>query len=433
MIPIDHGALHITPTPAERDRLRELAVKYMEIATSDRMKEIKRLWKVNQSLKSERPLLVFETYTIAGFIGPEDLKCVNPYLRNIEMWMVQWIKHITLVQDDVVINPYIRLPWYIVKGSYGVDIVEKHVEGSIAHLSTYPIQEPEDIKKLVKRNFYVDRERTIDFANTLRNIFGDILPVYIGGHDPLGANYGFNLWNGFAPLLTQIQFMMMGYENMCYWMYDYPDELKYVVDYLHDDNMRFLDFVEKEQLAVLNTDGVQVGAAGYGFCDDLPELTPETMEKPAALKDCWGVAESQESTVFSPDTFAEWFLPPIAEFANRFGHTSYGCCEPIHDRFDKISAAIHNLRTVSVTAWCDQEKALELLQNNYVYQRKPNPAFLTGPNPNWEAARKDLEFTRDLTKDQCSTQYLIRDVYDTAGDMNRAADWTRMAKEVFGI
>lgn len=206
-----------------------------------------------------------------------------------------------------------------------------------------------------------------------------------------------------------------------------------LVHYLHDDNMRFLDFVEKEQLAVLNTDGVQVGAAGYGFCDDLPELTPETMEKPAALKDCWGVAESQESTVFSPDTFAEWFLPPIAEFANRFGHTSYGCCEPIHDRFDKISAAIHNLRTVSVTAWCDQEKALELLQNNYVYQRKPNPAFLSGPNPNWEAARKDLEFTRDLTKDQCSTQYLIRDVYDTAGDMNRAADWTRMAKEVFGI
>ena len=110
-----------------------------------------------------------------------------------------------------------------------------------------------------------------------------------------------------------------------YWMYDYPDELKYVVDYLHDDNMRFLDFVEKEQLAVLNTDGVQVGAAGYGFCDDLPELTPETMEKPAALKDCWGVADSPESTVFSPDTFAEWFLPPIAEFANRFGHTSY-CC-----------------------------------------------------------------------------------------------------------
>ncbi len=429
----NRGAMNIIPTPAERDRLRDLATKYMEIATSPRMTEIKRLWKANQDLRPERPMLVFETYTIAGFIGADDLKCVHPFLRNVELWMVQWIKHITMVQDDVVINPYFRLPWYVDKGSYGIDIVERHAEGSIAHLSTFPIQEPEDIKKLKKRSFYVDRERTHDLANTLRNIFGDIMPVYVGGIDPLGADYGFNLWNSYAPLLTQIQFMMMGYENMSFWMYDYPDELRYVVNYLHDDNMRFLDFVEQEQLAVLNTDGCQVGAAGYGFTSDLPPVTPENAEKPAALKDCWGVGESQESAVFSPDTFAEWFLPSIAEFCNRFGLTSYGCCEPIHDRFDKISSAIHNLRTVSVTAWCDQEKAVDLLQNNYVYQRKPNPAFLSGATPNWEAARKDLEHTFEITKDVCTTQYLIRDVYDVGGDLNRAADWTRMAKEVLGI
>lgn len=429
----EHGALNIVPTPEERKRLRELAVKFMEIATSPRMDEIRQAWKDNQDLKRTRPMLVFETYTIAGFITPQDIQCINPYLQNIERWMVQWIKHIPTVQDDVVINPYIRLPWYIVRGNFGFDIEIRHLKGSIANVPNYPLEEPEDIQKLKKRSFYVDRERTYDFANTLRDIFGDIMPVYIGGFDPLGADYGFNLWNGYAPLLTQNLFKMMGYENMSYWMYDDPEALKFVVDYLHDDNMRFLDFVEKEQLAVLNTDGCQVGAAGYGFVSDLPELTPETMEQPTALKNCWGVGESQESTVLSPDTFAEWFLPSIAEYCNRLGLTSYGCCEPIHDRFHHIRSAIHNLRTVSVTAWCDEEKAVDLLKNDFVYQRKPNPAYVSGANPNWDAVRKDLLHTKELTKDVCTTQYLIRDVYDVAGDMNRAADWVRLAKEVLEI
>ena len=150
------------------------------------------------------------------------------------------------------------------------------------------------------------------------------------------------------------------------------------------------------------------------------------------LKDLWVWPESQETTSISPEMFDEVYLPYIAEVANMFGLSYYGCCEAIDDRFEQISKAIPNLRTVSVSGWNDLYKVGELLGNDYVYCRKPTPALMSGKSPNWDRIRKDMQDTFNASKDG-SLEIVVRDVYDIDGDMPRISKWVDMTRSIIGI
>jgi len=67
-----------------------------------------------------------------------------------------------------------------------------------------------------------------------------------------------------------------------------------------------------------------------------------------------------------------------------------------------------------------------------VYSRKPTPALVSGANPPWDLARRDMETTRRATKNGC-VEILFRDLYDVAGERSRIPAWVAMAKSVFGI
>ena len=70
--------------------------------------------------------------------------------------------------------------------------------------------------------------------------------------------------------------------------------------------------------------------------------------------------------------------------------------------------------------------------NRYVFSRKPTPAFMSGANPSWDLARKDMEKTYAATKG-CCVEILFRDLYTVNHEIGRVAEWVRMTKSVFGI
>jgi hypothetical protein len=74
----------------------------------------------------------------------------------------------------------------------------------------------------------------------------------------------------------------------------------------------------------------------------------------------------------------------------------------------------------------------ELLGTRYVYSRKPVPANISGPQPNWEALEKDMRDTYAVARD-CNLEILFRDVYTTAGDRQRLRKWVDMTKSIFQI
>ena len=414
----------------DRDRLRDMAKRWMAIALSDDMQEKKSAWKSVHDLQAKRPVILFETLSVAGFVREEELFCEDELLRNVERTMLYSIRQHETVNDDLVLEPYFRLAWKVNKSDHGVKIIEYHAENSMGYLSNFPIETTKDISKLKPRTFSVDREEPLSLKARLEDIFGDIMPVVIGNYDNFFTDTGFTPFTGNNFIgITMDLFKLIGYEKMMLWPIECPDELHQILRYLRDDKINFYRWLIEEGLLELNTDNQLAGPSSYGYVSDLPE--PGSKDK-VEFKDLWVWPESQETTSVSPQMFDEVYLPYIAEVANMFGLSYYGCCEAVDDRFEQIAKALPNLRTVSVSGWNDLHKIGEILGNNFVYCRKPTPAFISGKSPDWDRLKKDMQDTFSAAKDG-SLEVVVRDVYDIDGDMPRISKWVDMTRSIIGI
>ncbi len=420
----------------DRNIVRELAAKWMELASLPVMNERKRLWKAVHDLEAERPVILFETGWIDGFVSSREILCEDPFLQAVERDMRIAIRHAEELGDDLVIEPYYRVGWKMKFSDYGVPVdihSAKRKQESIAYSFSFPIVAPEDIDKLKKRTMGVDREKTVRLKEMLEDVISDILPVKLGNYDPFVYEFdvgefgdlGFN-GNFFFGLTWQV-YRFIGNNGLLYWVYDAPDAIHKLMSYMLDDRIALFEYLEKEGLLALNTDNQMAGPRMYGYVSDLPG--PDSRDK-VALKDLWGWAESQESENISPEMYKEFVLPYLARLSEKFGLVYYGCCERVDDRLAPIIDAIPNLRSVSVSGWSDLKRTAEMLGNDYVYSRKPTPAYISGPSPDWDLLEKDIRETYAAARD-CNVEILFRDVYTTNGDRSRLGKWVDMTKSVF--
>ena len=417
--------------------LRDLAKRYMEIAQMDIMQERKKLWTDLHDLKPQRPMIIFEPFWLDGYLDDYKLKCEDREFQNVEKRMMFAIRQYEQMDDDIVIEPYFRIAWWgeglVVTGKeFGQIKIEEHQANTpgLAYLSNFPIKTPDDIKRLSPRTFTIDREPTIRMKDRLESIFGDILTVKIGNFD----NFDFDLGNqpftgnNFIGITWDI-FKLIGTEKIMLWAIDHTDALHELCRFLVDDKKSFFNFLLDEGLLDFNTDNQFAGPSCYGYVSDLP---PADSDKKVEFKDLWTWPESQETEAMSPAMYNEIFLPYIAEMANMFGLSYYGCCERMDDRFEYVKKAIKNLRIVSVSHWNDFKKAGELLGKDYVYSRKPTPAYVSGESAAWELVEKEARETRDATVDGC-LEIICRDVYSSKCTPDRAKEWVRRWKKIVGI
>ncbi len=423
-------------SPQDRGVIRNLANQWMEFAALPVMAERKRLWRAVHDLRAERPVLLFETDWIDKYVADDELQCVDPFLRSIEKAMRIRLRQAEELGDDLVIEPHYQLGWKMVFSDYGVPVEIRTAPGkneSIAYSFSFPIATPEDIQKLRPRTFAVDRPKSLRLKEILEDTMGDILPVRLGNYDPFVYEFdvgefgdlGFT-GNYFFGLTWQV-YRFIGNQGLLYWVYDAPEAIHRLMQYMLDDRLAFFDFFEREGLLALNTDSQMAGPRSYGYVSDLPE--PGSRDQ-VTLKDLWGWAESQEADNISPAMYNEFVLPYLAKLSERFGLVYYGCCERVHDRLPAILAAIPNLRSVSVSGWSDLAKTADLLGRNYVYSRKPTPAHISGASPNWELIERDIRNTYAAARD-CNLEILFRDVYTTGGDRTRLRRWVEMTKAIF--
>lgn len=419
----------------DRNTIRELARKWRELASQPVMNERKKLWKAVHDLKSERPVILVETSPIEGYVSPSELRCSDTFLRAVEKNMVDNVRHAEEVGDDIVFEPYYRIGWQLDISDFGVPVEMKPAttaqgEQSLGYSFNFPIKKPEDIKKLKKRTFAVDREKTMKSKEMLEDIMGDMLPVKVANYDPFAGELGNNEWTGmfFFGLTWQV-YRFIGNDGLLYWLYDAPDTIHWLMEFMYDDRVELFEFLEREKLIEVNTDSQMAGPRSYGYVSDLP---PPDYEGEVTLKHLWGWAESQEATIISPKMYKEFVLPYLAQLSSRFGLVYYGCCEPVDDRLELIMEAIPNLRSVSVSGWADFEKVGEMLGKKYVYSRKPTPSYMSGAQPDWELMEEDMKKTYAATKD-CNVEILVRDLYTIEGDRPRLRRWVDMTKSIFGI
>ncbi|MGO8753182.1 MAG: hypothetical protein ACLQNE_45170 [Thermoguttaceae bacterium] len=420
----------------DRNTVRGLAAKWMDFAALPVMTERKRLWKAVHDLKAERPVILVEPAWIEGFVADGEVVCQDPFLRSVEKSMRITLRQAEELGDDVVIEPCYRLGWKMRFSDYGVPVEIRSAigkEASIAYSFSFPIATPEDIRKLKPRTFAVDRETTGRLKETLEEVMGDILPVKVGNYDPFAYEFdvgeygdlGFN-GNFFFGLTWQV-YRFIGNHGLLYWVYDAPEAIHKLMSYMLADRLAVFEYFQREGLLASNTDNQMAGPRSYGYVSDLPQ--PDGQGK-VALKDLWGWAESQEAANISPGMYGEFVLPYLAKLSEKFGLVYYGCCERVDDRLEMIIDAIPNLRSVSVSGWSKLAKTAELLGKKYVYSRKPTPAHISGPNPNWDLLQKDMQDTYAAARD-CNLEILFRDVYTIHGDRSRLRRWVDMTRSIW--
>jgi hypothetical protein len=418
----------------EVQSLRSLAARWMEHASNPVMAQRRRQWKAVKDLKAEKPMILVETCMLADYIGRNELVCTDPFVRNVEKSLYEVVRHADEIGDDIVVDPWFRVPWVLEFSDYGVPVEAHHATAAngseVGYSFNFPVQSQKDAAKLHVRSRCVDRRESLHQKELLEDIFGDIMPVRLGGYDPFDADPGYRPWLGnLYGGLTMDLFKLIGNDNLLTWVYDDPSLLHSIMKVIRDDRKAHFKFMEKEGLLYANTDTWMPCPGSYGFVSDLPEAGSDGGR--VTVKDCWCWTDSQESAPISPAMFEEFFLPYMAEVARPFGLTYYGCCEAVHDRFEAVAKAIGNLRAVSVSGWTDFGRMGELLGKRYVYSRKPTPAYISGANPDWELLKKDVRGTLDAAKG-CNLELCFRDIYTINGDRARLARWVRMTRAMIG-
>jgi len=406
---------------SDRDILRKLASHWMELASLPIMNVRLRQWTALKDLHAERPMAIFETMFLENYVRDEDLACEDPLFRAVEKNLRWNIRHIEEVGDDMVLAPEYRVYWDIDSPDYGVPIPQNYISDGLGGHSGFnfdhPLKTPQDADKLRPRTWHVDRPKTYQRLERLSEAFGDILPVVLHG-TPEEFHCG----------IAKGLFMLAGNDNLLQWVYDAPDTVHRIMAYLRDDRLAYFDWLEKEGLLGLNNGWGLIGAGSPGTTHDLP--APGYTGQ-ARVKDMWIWMESQEVTMISPRMFERFFLPYMAEVCQRVGLVYYGCCEPVHDRWDAIIQAIPNIRALSVPAWANQQILGQKLGQKYVFSRKPKTWLISVDNPDWETIHQDLSETLSAARD-CNLEIIYRDVYRLHNNAAYPRKWMDMVRAEIG-
>jgi len=407
-------------TPRERRVLRELARRVAELAHQPVMQERRRLWLKQGDLQGERPMILAETGGVLDELVPlSTLQCEGEWARGLERRLRDLIFRCEQVRDDSVLEPVITYNWHVTIGDYGLAPQRQTTEGEkrTSYRWDPPIKDLDrDFCKLHPRPLSVDRQGTMRERAALEELFDGILQVRLRGA----------FW--WTLGLTWRAVDLVGLDGLMWLMCDNPAGVHRLMAFLRDDHMAMVDWCEREGLFTLNNGNDYVGSGALGYTTHLPQ--PDWREgDPVRARDLWVLSESQETVGISPAMFAEFIFPYQLPLIERFGLSYYGCCEPVHTRWDCLKR-IPNLRRVSVSPWCDQQFMADALGRDYIFCRKPNPTLISTEHFDEELIRRDLRQTREVAG-ECHLEIVMKDVHTLCDEPWRLGRWVELAREVF--
>ena len=149
----------------------------------------------------------------------------------------------------------------------------------------------------------------------------------------------------------------------------------------------------------------------------------------SGLKATWFRGGAQGFGSISPAMHEEFELRYIRPLAERFAYTYYGCCEPLDKKVD-ILRSIRNLRKVGVSPWADVNVMAEQLQGDYVYSRKPNPAFVAVRTDPEQIRKETEEVVKACIRNGCPCDITLKDISTVNHRPENLIVWAQTVSDV---
>ena len=427
----------------DREILRDLARRALEVASSEPMQRKRELWIGHNGLSQSRiPVLVYPEDAWDELIPLSLCVVEHPLLRAYEWNLRRLLYRAKHINDDFVITSRINVP--LVYLSTGWGIAPKRVLSEESRAGMRPadgnstpftmagefcrvfagrpsrgaykidpaLRRIEDVLELPYPRIEPDVEATKQNHALVSDAFGDILDVRIN------TQVDFNLsLIGTLNSLLGIQPVMMD-------MIERPEMFHRCMEHMTRGTEGLLEYCEDEGLLELNNEDHFIGSGGIGYTDLLPQ--PDNRGE-VRLMDMWGHATMQSATFISPAMQAEFILPYQTRLLDRFGLNCYGCCERFEEKnLSTVIEMVPRLRRISVSPFTDPHLAADVIGKNYIFSWKPNPSYVQSSefdlDLNIEHVRSGINAASHLTM-----EIILKDLLGFHGDPGRLEKWSDAA------
>jgi len=405
--------------PKDRDVLRELARQVAEIAALPVQRETIALWKALNGLKPVRPMVAIDQipWHEMEVDGELALRTEDRFCRGLETRLRRLLYSWKHMRVDMVVEPAVDIGKAIRGAGFGVETIEKKAvldprNSVVGHYYIDQLKTEEDLQKIRRPQVALDEQATARAQEMALEIFDGLLTVRMQGSLP-----------GFAPWDAIVQWH--GAETVLFELADRPEFLHRLMSRLTDAYLSLLDQLEAQGLLGSAQSTIHCSGA---YTDELP--APGADPRRPRAKDLWTCGMAQIFSSVSPAMHQEFELAYAVRWYSRFGLVYYGCCEPLDGKIDIIRKVPH-VRKISMSPWVDVEKGAARIGRDFVFSRKPSPAFLAGDAWEPEAVARDLRDTQaSCARHGCPLELILKDISTVRYQPQRLWEWADVAMKL---
>lgn len=342
------------------------------------------------------------------------LHCTDPFAREMEQYFRRILFRWEYFQADMVVEGFYPIEKSYESTGNGLGIQEDvrrtdEYNNIVSHSYHDVLDTEEKLAKLHPPVLTAHPE--IDCRNraAAEELLGGTMPVRL-----MGTQIYYAPWDDIA--------ILRGVEPILYDMMDRPEFLHQIIAgyTANQDSL----MTQLEELGLLEDELTELHCTP-AYTDDLPKAGSGESVR---LKNVWFRSMAQMFSTVSPAMHDEFELEYMRPLMARCGLVYYGCCEPLDNKISLLKT-IPNMRKIGVSPWADIESCAEQLGSDYVYARKPNPAFVAGEFDE-DVVRKEIEDTvRVCIRYRCPYEFVLKDISTVSQHPENLIKWTRTVQE----
>ena len=383
------------------------------------MQERRRRWTDNNDLVAGRPpVLLFELpWHELNIDGKLTLTCENGFARQIEEHLRRTLFQWEHCPGDMFVEPVYTILKSCSYSGFGLEYIGEALltderSGIRSHSFVDQLANESDIEKIKSPVIVPFPEKDAEDMALASELLGGALGV-----EPRGYELTFYPWE----LITSFRGANPILIDLC----DRPGHLHAVMRAITDAGIASIEQMEKFGLLDCRSPYQFYTPA---FSKSVP-ARPLGEGAPPRFSDVWIRSTAQVFSSVSPSMHEEFDVQYWKHIANRCALTYYGCCEPLHDKIEMLRKNLKTLRKIGVTPWADEERSAEQIGRDFVYSRKPNPAYVAFKTDPGLIRAETVKTVELCLKYGCPYEFVLKDISTVSYKLENLVIWDRTVRE----